>query len=205
MYLCVVRSLLLFFGSWGGEIKLLICASSCLVFCYHYLICYYYFCRHLLFFRHLRVKWPSWRRRNPNTSCLCATFKCHLSLAQRDRMWAPSRDVVCLVSLGDGGVGDGGRKDDGTHNPLGRPQPVQIVSDWSEADGAALNSRLAESQAAAAVPCVNRQRRPLAFRRGMSCTAGLDGVPSRHVDYNLTRQAKRKNGPLSSSGSKHTS
>lgn len=31
-------------------------------------------------------------------SCLCAAFECHLSLAQRDRMWAPSRDVACLVS-----------------------------------------------------------------------------------------------------------
>lgn len=65
--------------------------------------------------------------------------------------------------------------------------------------------RLAELHAAAAAasaPCVNRQCSPLLLQCGMSCTAGPDGVPSRHVDYNLTRQAKRKNGPLLS-GSKH--
>lgn len=57
---------------------------------------------------------------------------------------------------------------------------------------------MAESQAAAAAAaaCVNRQCSPLLLQCGMSCTAGADGVPSRHVDYNLTRQAKRKNGPF---------
>lgn len=122
-----------------GEVEILnslICASPCLIFCY--------FCRQSLSFT-LRVKWPSWRRRNRNTSCLCATFKCRRSLATKGagcghpaallRAWW-SQWARGGAEMRDAGGGE--RKDDGTRNPWF--QPVPIVPDRSEADAAAEQS-----------------------------------------------------------------